>query len=257
MVRRVISQVSRRDIVDVVNRVVARDEMRVGALASVMNVRRIHGSEERNQHRQNEDEHARKWTPKGQTRHERHDEKRRKKQRPLMRGIFVPNPPRSWIRLHRVPHRVFEPAHRAAIVILPARFVFALVQVIHVMPKRMVQHPCIGRDPGLKRIHLLEHAIEPCRFERRDMLMMMVERANAALWKDTHDRPSDQCPHIVDECIHHEIAAEEQGKAKHGKSVLPISKDTHERLADQVYKEGTYRADVRTAATIAAFSRGQ
>ena len=74
----VITQVSRRDVVDTVNGVVAADEMGFGAFASVMDVRCVHGSEKRNQHRKNEHEHAGQRPPKGQTRHERDDEERRK-----------------------------------------------------------------------------------------------------------------------------------------------------------------------------------
>lgn len=81
---RVITEVTRRDVVDAVNDVVARDEVRIGALASVMDVRRVHRAEKRNQHRQNENKDARQRTEPGQTRDERDDEERRKEQNLLM-----------------------------------------------------------------------------------------------------------------------------------------------------------------------------
>lgn len=62
MMRGVITEVTRRDVVDAVNDVVARDEVRIGALACVMDVRRVHRAEKRNQHRQNENEDARQRT---------------------------------------------------------------------------------------------------------------------------------------------------------------------------------------------------
>lgn len=60
--RGVISEVSRRDVVNAVNDVVTRDEMRISAFSRMMTVRRVHGSKERNQHRENEHEHAGKRT---------------------------------------------------------------------------------------------------------------------------------------------------------------------------------------------------
>lgn len=233
VMRRMIPEVSRRDVVDRVNDVVARDEVRIGALAGVMNVRRVHGSKERNQHRRDEHEQRRKRSPNRQTRDERDDEERRKQQNSLMSRIFTTHFPRSRIRLQRVPHRVFEPAHRTAIIIGPARFVLGLVEIIHVVPKRMMQHPRVARDARLQRVHLLEHAVEPRRFKCRDVLMVMVKRANTSLGKDAQKRPRDKRPYVVDECIGQEIAAEHQGKAKNRQTVLAISKDAHECLVDQ------------------------
>ncbi len=131
--RGVITQVSRGDVVNAVNGVVAREEMRFRAFASVMDVRRVHRSKKRNQHRNDEHEDARQGPPKGQTRHERDDEERRQKQHTLMRWVPMTNLPRPRIRLKSVPNRILEPSHRAAIVVLPARFILGLIQVIHVM----------------------------------------------------------------------------------------------------------------------------
>ena len=231
--RRVIPEVSCRDVVDRVNDVVTRDEVRIGALAGVMNVRRVHRSKKGNQHRRDEHEQCWKRSQNRQTRDERDDEERRKQQNTLMRRIFSAHFPRPRIRLKRVPHRVFEPAHRAAFVVFPARFVLGLVEVIHVVPKRMMQHPRVARDARLQRVHLLEHAVEPRRFECRDVLMVMVKRANTSLGKDAEQRPRNKRPYIVNECISQEIAAEHQGKAKNRQTVLAISKDAHECLVDQ------------------------
>jgi hypothetical protein len=233
VMRRVIPEVTRRDVVDAVNDVVTRDEMRIGAVSRVMTMRRVHRSEERNQHRRDEHEQPRKRPPIGQTRHERDDKKRRKQQHTLMPWILMAHFPRPWIRLKRVPYRVFEPAHRTAIIVLPARFVLGLVEVIHVVPKRMVQHPRITRDARLQRIHLLEQTVEPRRFECRDVLMMMIECANASFGEDADERPPDERPYIVNECIGQQIATEHQRKTEDWQSVLSISKDTHECLVDK------------------------
>ncbi len=231
--RCVIPKVARRNVVHAVNDVVARDEVRVGALAGMMTVRRVHRSEKRNRHRRDEHEQRWKWPPKGQTRHERNDEQGRKQQNTLMRWILVAHFPRPRIRLKRVPHRVFEPAHRAAIVVCPARFVLGLVEVIHVVPERMVQNPRITRDARLQRIHLLEQTVEPRRFECRDVLMVMAKGAHASLGEDAKERPSNERPYVVYECIGQEIAAEHQGKAENRQTVLAISKDAHKCLVDQ------------------------
>ncbi len=98
-----------------------------------------------------------------------------------------------------------------------------------------MQHPRVARDTRLQRIHLLEYAIEPRGFECRDVLMVMVERANASFGKNADERPGDERPYVVDECIDHEIDAEEQGKTEHREPILPISKEAHECLADQAF----------------------
>lgn len=253
--RRVIPEIARRDVVNLVNDVVARDEVRIAALARVMDVRRVHRSEKRNQHRNDEHEECWQRSPIGQTRNERDDEECRQDQRALMRGVFVANFVRARIRLERVPHGVFEPAHRTAVIILPARFIFFLVEIIHMMTKRMVQNPGVRRDARLQRIHLFEQAIENRRFERRHVLVMMVERANTALGEDADQRVRHERPWTVHERVHQNIAAEDQGKTEDRNFVLLISKDTHECLDRRICEEGISSADVRTRATIAAFPR--
>lgn len=144
--------------------------------------------------------------------------------------------PRSWIRLKRVPHRVLEPTHRASIVVFPARFILGLVEVIDVMTEGMVQDPRVARDARLQRIHLLEDAIEPRRLEGRDVLVVMIESADAPFREYADERPGNQRHDVIDERIHQDIAAEDQGKAENRKSVLLISKDAHECLADKRFK---------------------
>ena len=162
-----------------------------------------------------------------------------------MCGVPMTNLPRSRIRLDRVPNRILEPTHRAAIVIHPARFILGLIQVIHVMAQRMMQHPRVARDARLQCIHLLEQPIEPRRLECRDVLMVMIKRANAAFGEDTEERPTNQRPHVVDERVHEEIATEHQRKAEDGKPILPISKETHECLADQAFDYRPQRLERR------------
>jgi hypothetical protein len=231
--RRVITEVSCRDVVDAVDDVVARDEVRIGALASVMDVRGVHGAEKRNQHRQNENEDAGKWAKPGQTRHERDDEERRKEQYALVGRIFMTHFPSPRIRLQRVPNGVLEPTHRAAVIIGPSRFIFGLIEIIHMMTKRMVQNPSVARDAGLQRVHLLEQSIEPCRFERRDVLVMVIEGANAAFREYADERPRNQRYDVIDKRVHQDVAEEDQGKTENRKPILAISKDTHECLTEK------------------------
>jgi hypothetical protein len=230
VMRGVITKVSGRDVVHAVNDVVTRDEVRIGAFASVMDVRCVHGAEKRDRHRQNENEDASERTEPGQTRHERDDEECRKEQCALVGRILVTHFPGARIGLQRVPHRVLEPPHRAAVIIGPARFIFGLVEVIHVMTKGMVQDPCVGRNARLQRVHLLEHAIEQCRLEGRDMLVMVIEGANAAFREYADERPRNQRDDVIDKRIHQDVAEEEQRKAEDWKPILSISKDAHESL---------------------------
>lgn len=238
VVRGVITEIAGRDVVDLVNDVVARDEVRIAALARVMDVRRVHRSEKGNQHRNDEHEDRGKRTQIGQTRDERDDEERRQNERALMRGISMTDFVRPRIRLKRVPHGVFEPAHRGAIIVLPARLVFVLVEIIHVMTKRMVQNPSVCRDARLQRIHLFEQTIEDRGFERRHVLVMMVERANTPLREDADQCVRHERPYVVHERVNQDIAAEDQGKAEDGNSILLISKDTHECLDRGIREEG-------------------
>jgi hypothetical protein len=233
VMRRVITEVPSRDVVDAVDDVVARDEVRIGALASVMDVRRVHGAEKRNQHRQNENEDARKRTKPGQTRHERDDEERRKEQYALMRRVFMTHFPSPRIRLQRVPDGVLEPTHRAAVIIGPSRFILGLIEIIHVMTKRMVQNPSVARDAGLQRVHLFEQSIEQCRLERRDVLMVVIEGANAAFREYADERPRNQRYDVIDKCVHQDVAEEDQGKTENRKPILAISKDAHECLTEK------------------------
>ncbi len=150
-----------------------------------------------------------------------------------MRRILVPDLPGARIRLQRVPHRVLEPAHRVAVGVLPAGFILGLVEVIEVMAEGMVQDPGLARDARLQGIHLLEQPIEPGRLEGRYVLVVMVEGADAAFGEYADQRPGNQRHDVVNERVHQDIAAENQGKEEHRKSVLPISKDAHEHLADE------------------------
>lgn len=236
VMRGVITEVTRGDVVDAVNGVVASDEVRIGAFACVMDVRRVHRAEKRDQHRQNENEDARERAEPGQTRDERDDEERRKEQNALMCGVFVADFPRARIRLKRVPNRVLEPTHRAAVVIRPSRFILGLIEVIHVMTEGMVQDPRVARDARLQSVHLLEKPIEPRRLECRDMLVMVIERADAPFGKYADERPRNQRHDVIDERVHHNVQAEEQGKTENRKPILPISKDAHECLTDKRFK---------------------
>jgi len=231
--RRVITEVPGRDVVHAVNDVVTRDEVRIGAFTRVMNVRRVHRTEKRDRHRQNENEDAGERTEPGQTRHERDDEERRKEQYALMGRIFMTHFPSARIRLQRVPHGVLEPSHRAAVIIGPARFILGLVEIIHMMTKGMVQDPSVARDTRLQRVHLLEHPIEQCRLERRDVLMMVIEGANAAFREYADERPRNQRYDVIDKRIHQDVAEEEQGKTENRKPILAISKDAHECLTEK------------------------
>jgi hypothetical protein len=78
--------------------------------------------------------------------------------------------------------------------------------------------------------------------------MVMIESTDAPFREYANERPGNQRRDVIDERVHQHIAAEQQGKEENRKSVLRISKDAHEYLADKGFnqKESTARTSART-----------
>ncbi len=91
------------------------------------------------------------------------------------------------------------------------------------MAERVVQHPAVAGDAGLQPVHELEQTVEDRLPEHREMLVMMVERADAPARHDAQEHPRQENHRRVDESVHGDVAREEQRNEGDGQTVFGVA----------------------------------
>jgi hypothetical protein len=81
---------------------------------------------------------------------------------------------------------------------------------VEVVAQRVVQHPRLARDARLQHVDELEESIHPRVVEGRDVLVVVVERADAGFGQHADQRVREHQEPVVDEQVDRQVDGEQR-----------------------------------------------
>jgi len=149
VVRGVIAEISRQEVVPAVKDVVGRNEMRRRLLACVMAIGMPRGVKQHQHHRKDEDDQRRDRAQDEERPDDRECEHGHGDENAPLRLPAPRDLPHARIGRHSHAERVLQFAHPRAVLAAPPRLVLGLIEIVEVMTERVMQHPSLARDPRL------------------------------------------------------------------------------------------------------------
>ena len=227
MVGRVVAEISGEDVVAAVHDVVG----------SLVVVRRIEagmvavgvpgGDDVARHHRDREHEQGVERVVNEGPDEQREDDQPHPEEARLVARIAPRHAQRPLIASQCCDDGVLQLPHRRAVGPLPGRFVLRLVEVVHVVPNDMVEHPGIRGDPGVEGVGDLEEPVQDRLVEGAEMLVVMVPGADASLGPNHEHEPGGEHPHAPGLEKHEQVEERERDDTEDRKHVLTVAEDFH------------------------------